>query len=269
MSHVVSSTERSDRGPGPSEVLATAVRFWSLGGERLDVGDAVLVRHREALTDPSGTFATALRSTTPSAVESALARCDELVDGGCRRILVDPDTPAAVEAHLAAEDWRLEAELQLVLPATATADPADVTLRPVVGDEDWERLGELFRLDHLEEDAREGRRPRSAADTRAAVALRRAFTPAAEYFAVERAGILLAFIGTWVDGRIGLIEDVFVRSDARHQGLASEMLRFAVGRTRSLGAGPVVVAAAVHDTPKHLYARLGFRPVAVTRSWLR
>ena len=269
MSHVASSTERSDRDPAVSDVLATVERFWSLGGERLDVGDAVLVRHREALTNPLGTFATALRATTSRATAATLARCDELVDGTCGRVLIDPHTPPAVEAHLALEDWRLDAQLQLVLPAEVVTDPADPQPRPVAEDEDWQRLGELFRLDHLEEDAKAGRRPRPAADTLAAVALRRALTPGAEYFTVERAGVPLAFFGVWVDGRIGLIEDVFVRPDARHQGLASAMLRFAIGHARARGAGPITIAAAVRDTPKHIYARLGFRPVAVTRSWLR
>jgi GNAT superfamily N-acetyltransferase len=266
---VVPSTEESDRDPTVSDVLATAQRFWSLGGERLDVGDAVLVRHQEALTNPLGTFATALRSTTSRAVAATLARCDDLVDGGCRRVLIDPDTPAAVEAHLAAEDWRLEPQLQLVLPATAGPGSTNLNPRPVRDDADWQRLTELFRLDHLEEDAKAGRRPRPATETLAAVALRRALTPQAEYFTVERTGIPLAFFGVWVDDRIGLIEDVFVRSDARLQGLASDMLRFAVGHVRAAGAGPVTIAAEVRDTPKHLYARLGFQPVAVTRSWLR
>jgi hypothetical protein len=45
------------------------------------------------------------------------------------------------------------------------------------------------------------------------------------------------------------------------------MLRFAIGTARERGAGPVVIGAEVDDTPKRLYARFGFRPTAVTRSY--
>lgn len=66
-----------------------------------------------------------------------------------------------------------------------------------------------------------------------------------------------------------LVEDVFVTPGARGHGIATEMLRFAVGRARRQGAGWVQIGAEVDDTPKHLYARFGFRPIAVTRSYSR
>ena len=40
----------------------------------------------------------------------------------------------------------------------------------------------------------------------------------------------------------------------------------AVRTVRARGATSVLIAADPTDTPKHLYARLGFRPVVVTRS---
>ena len=71
---------------------------------------------------------------------------------------------------------------------------------------------------------------------------------------------------TRADGA-AVIEDVFVHPDARGEGIATEMLRVAIGITREHAPGPVVIGADVDDTPKHLYARFGFRPTAVTRSY--
>lgn len=61
--------------------------------------------------------------------------------------------------------------------------------------------------------------------------------------------------------------DVFVHPDHRGHRVATGLLGLAVGRARGRGAGPVLIGAEPGDTPKRLYAALGFRPTAVTRSW--
>ena len=37
---------------------------------------------------------------------------------------------------------------------------------------------------------------------------------------------------------------------------------------RTRGANPVAIVADVTDTPKHMYAAMGFRPVAVVHKYL-
>ena len=242
--------------------------FWSLGGERLDLGTGVLVRQRQAPGHPLGTFLTAVRADTLSAMAALLARADELVPGGCPRVCVDAATPPVVEAFLVIENWHPEHQLHLLLPADVPVPAAQRLPRPL-RDEDWPQVEALFRLDHQEEDTRSGRPVRPLEETVAAVALRRALTPAAEYFGVERGGELVALIATWAGPAGGVVEDVFVREDARGAGLATELLRFAVGRLRSAGVGAVLIGADPEDTVKHLYARFGFRPVGVSWSWRR
>jgi GNAT superfamily N-acetyltransferase len=241
-------------------------RFWVLGGERFDLGTAALVRHRDG--HPLGTFLSAVRADSVEGTDALLARADELVDGGCRHVRMDADTPPAVEAALVMAGWTPEHQLQLVLPADLAVEPARHPPRPV-RDDDWPQIEALFRLDHLEEDARAGRPARPTAATAAAIALRRALTPAVGYFAVERAGELVAVIAAWAGDGTGVIEDVFVRADARGAGVATDLLRFAVGHARTAGAGPVMIGADPDDTVKQLYARFGFRPTAVTRGWIR
>ncbi len=63
-----------------------------------------------------------------------------------------------------------------------------------------------------------------------------------------------------------MIEDIFVHPDHRRQGIATAMLGTVVERLRDQAARPVVIAADADDTPKQLYAGLGFRPFAVSRS---
>ncbi|MCO1658026.1 GNAT family N-acetyltransferase [Pseudonocardia humida] len=261
---------RAGDAGGAPDVLDVSERFWSSGGERLDVDGAVLVRNPAAPGHPSGTFLTAVRTGSAEQLDRVLARCHDLVEGGCRRVVVDAATPPVVAAHLAVEDWTPTTQLHLVLPATAAVPAAGIAPRPLSTDEDWARATELFRADHLEEDARHVRSARPAAATAAAVALRRSLTPAATWFAVERDGGFVAMVAAWAgDGGTGVVEDVFVRPDARHAGLARELLRFAVGQARAGGAGPVLIGAETDDTPKHLYARFGFRPAAVGHSWVR
>ena len=43
----------------------------------------------------------------------------------------------------------------------------------------------------------------------------------------------------------------------------------ATARLREEGCDAVFLDAHAGDTPKHLYARLGFAPVAVTRTWVK
>jgi len=40
-----------------------------------------------------------------------------------------------------------------------------------------------------------------------------------------------------------------------------------VAEARKEGAGPVVIVADTADTPKRMYAALGFRPVAISRTY--
>lgn len=248
--------------PVTAEVVAETVgRFWALGGRRVDLGGAALTLHPDR--HPLGTFVSHVRTDDVAAV---LARSAEVLAEPCSRVVVDDRMPQAAEAWLAAHDWELDTLLQLVLPAAVAPPPPTRALRPAT-DADWTGIAALFRLDHEEEDARAGVPPRPAAATDAAVRLRRSLLPAVTYFVDDA---VTAFVGAWPgDSGVGMVEDVFVRGDARGAGLATDLLRAAVAHVRAHGGGPVVIGAEVTDTPKHLYRRFGFRPTSVARSWLR
>lgn len=267
--------ERSTIAVGVVE--RTVTRFWSIGGEVRDGSGCRVVRHASAPDDPLGNFTCAVRDER---CLTDLLAPDTRDDAARSRVLIDRDTPAAVEARLALDGWEAHHQLQLVLPAdVAVRPPGAVQVAPAPDDAAWDAIHGLFRIDHLEEDRRHGVDPRPPSATRAAVALRRSMAPEVRYLLAEAddparpsnadAGPL-GSIAVWVsDDGIGLIEDVFVHPDARGAGLGTNLLRFAVHEARANGAREILIGAEVDDTPKQLYVRFGFRPAAVLRSYLR
>ena len=63
------------------------------------------------------------------------------------------------------------------------------------------------------------------------------------------------------------MEELFTHPEFRHRGLATALIHHCVADAREHGAGPVVIAADPEDTPKLMYAAMGFRPVAMKRTW--
>ena len=50
--------------------------------------------------------------------------------------------------------------------------------------------------------------------------------------------------------------------------LATTLLHHGVADCRAHGAGPVAIVSDPKDTPKHMYAAMGWRPVAIKRAYL-
>jgi predicted GNAT family acetyltransferase len=67
---------------------------------------------------------------------------------------------------------------------------------------------------------------------------------------------------------VGQVEDLYVEPEVRHRGLATALIHRAVADCRARGAGPVLIVADASDTPKAMYAAMGFRPLAVERKYL-
>lgn len=248
----------------------TVQRFWALGGAVVSHQHHREVRHGTAPDQPLGNFTCGVRGG-PAATAELLRTAATASHPSSRRVLVDRATPAAVEASLVLDGWRLERQLELVLPADVpVASPAEPNVLPVQSDEDWAAVAELFRVDHLEEDAKAGRDPRPTAVTASAVALRRAQAPAVERFLAIDHERVVGCIAVWPgDEGVGLVEDVFVLPDARGAAVATAMLQHAVHRARLLGAEEIVIGADPEDTPKRLYARFGFEPAVVRHSYVR
>jgi predicted GNAT family acetyltransferase len=68
---------------------------------------------------------------------------------------------------------------------------------------------------------------------------------------------------------IGQVEDLFTHPDFRHRGIATALIAHCVADARARGAGPVLITADPLDTPKQMYAAMGFRPFSVTRNYFK
>ncbi|MGH3849521.1 MAG: GNAT family N-acetyltransferase [Pseudonocardiaceae bacterium] len=191
-------------------------------------------------------------------------------DGGST-VKVDPLTPPEFEARLVLEGRHPHTELHMMLPAAAniaapSSTPADI--RPVRTEDDWAVLARLKRLDYIEAAELAGRAMRSEADSWALINSKRAKSPDVRYFLAAVDGEDCAFFSAWpgtVD--LGVVEDLYTLSPYRRRGIASALFAHAVSDARGRGASEVMTSADPDDTPKHLFAALGFIPLFLLRSY--
>lgn len=204
-------------------------------------------------------------------VDTLLARAAEHYAGFPQLCFqCDPLTPTALEARLVLDGYSLHAELELLLEGELEARPGACQIRLAERDEDWERIVELSRIDHSEQGRRAERPPFSEQLTRDLVGGRRAKGPSVRTWLARADGVACAFLSSWPGGNgVGKVEDLFTRPDFRHRGIATALIVHAVEDARARGAGPVLIGADPNDTPRHMYAQIGFRPFLMRRRYVK
>lgn len=195
---------------------------------------------------------------------------------------------AAMDAHLAHTPWRvvhtdrLTADLflaRLALEGFAerpagilmalSGDLADrglsLPLHAVQTDSDWDSLLTLVVANHAE-----GRLDRTPGFSGKLVSAYRAKAPKFQFCLAMLDGSPVAYgaVAKAPNG-VGVIEDLFTLPSARRRGIATGMIAAFVDRLRASGSSTIILGALATEDPKRLYARLGFRPVALLREWVR
>ena len=66
-----------------------------------------------------------------------------------------------------------------------------------------------------------------------------------------------------------MIEDLFTLPSARGKGVATALIAAFADRLQYAGSHTIFLGALASEAPKRLYARLGFRPVGLARSWVK
>lgn len=66
-----------------------------------------------------------------------------------------------------------------------------------------------------------------------------------------------------------MIEDLFTLPAYRQRGLATAMIGHFSALLVEQGSDCVFLGALAGEQAKHLYAKLGFRPIMLTRCWVR
>jgi len=187
-----------------------------------------------------------------------------------RVIHTDCFTPDAFLARLALEDFEERpVTIQMALKGELADRGSAIELRHVVCDADWDSLLELVLADHAE-----GRRtgnlnvpPEVSAGM---VAGYRAKSSSYHFYLAMQDGTPVAYgAHAAAPNRVGMIEDLFTLQSARRRGIASAMIAAFAERLRAAGCRTIFLGALATEQPKRLYARLGFRPVMLARTWVR
>jgi GNAT superfamily N-acetyltransferase len=182
-----------------------------------------------------------------------------------------PFSSPAMEARLTHAGFAPNPTLQGLLQGDlAGADPVHFDLRLVVGDADWRLLDHLVREDHIETDAKQGTSIFSEELTRQIQSVRRIAANEIHFFMAWVDGQPVGFFSSWPgEGGVGMVEDLFTLPSHRNLGIARALIHHCVADARSRGAEAVLIGSDPLDTPKEIYAAMGFEPTCVTRKWLR
>jgi GNAT superfamily N-acetyltransferase len=182
---------------------------------------------------------------------------------------IAPWSPPSLEARLALIGVEQSRTLVLLLTGELRGTPRAQDLRPIDDDEGWRAFRELKR-------AEVGEGSKSAADDPhrwdvpdGLAAAARLKCPPVRYTLAYADGRPVGYFNSWagVDG-LGQVEDLFVLPSYRHRGIATALIHHCVAEARRNGAGPIVICASAADTPKAMYAAMGWEPIAVGRQYV-
>jgi GNAT superfamily N-acetyltransferase len=247
------------------ETIDTDGANFALGNETFEMAGALFVRSLDSPNIYDANHATRVRARTPQEIDELLAAMErEFQHSGHRRFDVDYRTPPEFVARLALESFvRDDGLLMLLEGELRGAPPRACDIRPLQSEADWEAFWELTWLDWNEHHEKLHRDPKEEVARQMWRAKKRK-QPPVQYWLAYEGERAVAYFNSWegVDG-VGQVEDLFTHPEYRKRGYATALIHHCVREARAKGAGPIVIAADPTDTPKNIYARMGWRPVAV------
>jgi GNAT superfamily N-acetyltransferase len=211
-------------------------------------------------------------------VEALLARIETEFAGYQHRTwgidaLTAPQTAArlALEQGYRANDALvhvLEGDLKATVRLGRAASP-NFEVREVLTKEDWQAYRELDAM-WWKETSTGVFGPYDPALHEEFMVYRRLKEPQARAWFACVEDTPRAFFSSWPgENGVGIVEDLYCHPDYRHRGLATALIARAVADCRERGAGPVIINSDVNDTPKLMYAAMGFRPTFVHRTYTK
>ncbi|HUI27880.1 MAG TPA: GNAT family N-acetyltransferase [Candidatus Kryptonia bacterium] len=247
-------------------VCDTVHGYLEVGNEVFVADGATFVRNRACPRRYDANFVSHVRCETDDAIGRLFERVErEFAGFRHRRFDLDPFAPPPLMARLVLADYECSETVQLVLTGALRVSAPEMEIRPVHDEADWATYRELVALEWSERTDRVD--PRTIDDF---MVNKRGQSPEIRHWLAARDGAAVAYVSSW-PGRngIGLVEDVFTHPAHRHHGLATALIIHAVADARARGAAEIVIGARVDDTPKHMYATMGFRPLLLTRQYLK
>jgi GNAT superfamily N-acetyltransferase len=249
-----------------AQAIDTDGANFALGNETFELAGAKFVRNRETPNIYDSNHVTRVRARTPAGIDELLAAIDrEFAFTQHRRFDVDYRTPPEFTARLALEGGytRDDGLIMLLEGELQGGKPQPCDIRPLLTGADWDAYWELMLMNWHEHHEREGRVGKEEI-ARQMWQSHRLRQPPVQYWLAYEGERAVGFFNSWagIDG-VGQVEDLFVHPEYRKRGIATALLHHCVADARARGAGPIVIAADPTDTPKQIYARMGWRPVAV------
>jgi GNAT superfamily N-acetyltransferase len=166
--------------------------------------------------------------------------------------LHDEETAARIEAEARARGWTVEREVVMDLQR----EPDRIVDKPPVREGTRAEMLALIDLWFGEEFTSQG--PEALAQLSEYARREWEARPSRAFVA----GDAQAMTKIWSDERTAQIEDVYTAPEARGQGYARALVTRAIHEARSDEHALIFINADADDTPKELYARLGFDPLA-------
>ena len=249
----------------------TLAGYLALGNETIASDRVCFVRNHAARDIYDANHGARVRAASEQEIKAVLSHAEKIFAGfGHRRFDCDPFTPPAFEARLLLEGYRADAILQLILEGSLRVSPPRLDIRLARTDADWEALRRLIRMDHQETAQRERRPAYSETLSAQMTEIKRAKCPPLRFWIARVGGVDVAFFSSWPgENGVGLVEDLFTHPEFRRRGVATGLVARAVEDARERGADQVVIGARPEDTPRRMYASMGFRPLCVTRQYLK
>ena len=263
-------TRRRQRQADAVAALKVSHEGLALGNERFEAEGGTFVRNRSTPGIQNANQVTDVTASTLGEIDRLLRRVEEEFDGfSYYQFDLGFTTPAAFEARLMLDGYSISQNLVMQLEGDPTGPVTHHDIRQVVEQDDWKALDTLNELD-WREDARKNGKEYAADMAREWSHQRHIQSPPIKYWMGYVDGEPRAYCSSWtgVDG-IGEVEDVFTHPEFRHRGLATALIHHGVADLRAQGVGPVIISADPDDSPKQMYAALGFRPLVVSREYLK
>ncbi len=245
--------------------LATNAGNFALGTEVFELLGATFLRNRTSPDIYDANHVADARPTTTAQIEEFLVVVEREYEASKhRRFDVDYRTPPEFVARLVLEGYEREDGLISLLEGELLgAPPKEFEIRPIETEADWEAYWELMFKDWREHSIQQKRKVKEEI-ARQMLQAKRLKQPPVQYFMAYVRDKPVAYFNSWagIDG-VGQVEDLFTLPKFRKRGIARALIHHCVADARAKGADSVIIAADPKDTPKHIYAAMGFCPTVV------